>query len=60
MSSCRPFAQVVMPTKTIAPRSSGNQPPSVIFKRLAAKNVASTRKKKPVASSDGTTPNLHA
>ena len=35
--SCRPFAQVVSRVKPTAPTSSGNQPPSGTFSRLARK-----------------------
>ena len=48
--SVRPWFHVIMKLNMMAPRTSGNQPPSSTFTTLAAKNAKTTRKKKPVAA----------
>ena len=46
----RPRRQVTMTVKTTAPIISGNQPPSMVFTRLAERKAASTARKKAVAA----------
>ena len=48
--SLRPCFQVIISVNITPPMTSGNQPPSRILVALAAKNSASTTKKKPVAA----------
>ena len=48
--SARPCFQVTISVNMAPPMASGNQPPSSTLTTLAAKNVRSTTKKKPVAA----------